>query len=545
VTRPPLPRPRTLDRRHLLPGLAAFLAALAVALVGLRASADPPAPPPPTGKVTVRLLGINDLHGHLEPPAAGIGGVAWVKAHLDRDTLPGRTIRVHAGDMVGASPLISSWFHDEPAIESANGLGFDVGTVGNHEFDEGGDELLRLLRGGRRTGPEALKRDAGGRLVNTSSPSFGGAGFPYVAANTFERDGDRLLLPPFAIVERAGARVGFIGVTTPSTPTWVLPRFAARFRFTDISDAVNRWVPELRRRGVEAIVVLAHEGAPAQDGGDAPQATGPIVEETRQMDDAVDVVIAGHSHSKINLRLPNASGRGDKLIVEAASYGTAYDRVDMTIDRASGDVVAKAGSVPATAHAGVEPAAGLRALVGRYARRVAPLGEHVVGESPVALTRRDGNLAALAAGAQRAFANADVALVNPGSLRADVDPGPIAYAELFQAQAYDHRLMRRELTGDQLAALLERFGDGVAVAGVERGSGGAAPTLAGGRPLEPGTGYTVVANELFATGGSFPAGSWTPAGGSEVEALAGAFGRSPWASPPVPDRASRRSGSKR
>ena len=173
---------------RLLPGLAAFTAAMLVALLGLYAQAGTPEPPPgnteprekesPRGVVDLRLLGVNDFHGHLEPPRPGIGGAAWLKSHLDRATLPGRTIRVHAGDMVGATPLISSWFHDEPTIEAANEIGFDVGTVGNHEFDEGGDELMRLLRGGRRTGPEALKPDVAGQLVNTSSPQFAGAAIP-------------------------------------------------------------------------------------------------------------------------------------------------------------------------------------------------------------------------------------------------------------------------------------------------------------------------------------------------------------------------------
>ena len=297
---------------RLLPGLAAFAAAMLVALLGLYAQAGTPEPREKEsrrGVVKLRLLGVNDFHGHLEPPRPGIGGAAWLKSHLDRATLPGRTIRVHAGDMVGATPLISSWFHDEPTIEAANEIGFDVGTVGNHEFDEGGDELMRLLRGGRRTGPEALKPDVTGQLVNTSSPEFAGAGFPYIAANTVDRDGE-LLLPPFQIVERAGVRVGFIGVTTRSTPTFLLERHAARFRFTDISEAVNRWVPELRRRGVEAIVVLAHAGGPTQDETDAPDYVGEIIDEAREMSSAVDVVVAGHSHSRINVRVPNCRRLG-------------------------------------------------------------------------------------------------------------------------------------------------------------------------------------------------------------------------------------------
>ena len=250
-----------------LPGVAAFAAAILVALLGIYAAADTP-PTSESGErpnlVKVRLLGVNDLHGHLEPPRPGLGGAAWLKAHLDHATVPGRTIRVHAGDMIGASPLLSSWFHDEPTMKAGNELGFDVGTLGNHEFDEGGDELIRMLRGGRRSGPEALKRDADGVLVNTSSPGYAGASYSYIAANTVDQFG-ALELPPYAVIQRAGVRVGFIGVTTPSTPRFLLDRHAARFRFTDISDAVNRSVPLLRERGVRAIVVLAHAGGPSQD----------------------------------------------------------------------------------------------------------------------------------------------------------------------------------------------------------------------------------------------------------------------------------------
>jgi 5'-nucleotidase len=263
--------------------------------------------------------------------------------------------------MVGATPLVSSWFHDEPTIEAANEIGFDVGTLGNHEFDEGGEELMRLLSGGRRSGPGALKQDVTGQLVNTSSPEFAGAAFPYVAANTVDRNGE-LLLPPFQIVERAGVRVGFIGVTTRSTPTFLLKRHAADFRFTDISDAVNRWVPELRRRGVEAIVVLAHAGGPTQDESDAPDYAGEIIDEAREMSSAVDVVVAGHSHSRILVRVPNSDGSGDKLIVEALSYGVAFDQVDIDVDTVTGEVLSKSAEIPATGHAGVEGDAGMAAL---------------------------------------------------------------------------------------------------------------------------------------------------------------------------------------
>src|SRR5687768_9461837 len=223
---------RRIDRRHLLPGAAAFAAALLVALLGLNAGADQTDPAPP-GTVQLQLLGVNDFHGHLEPPEPDVGGAAWLGAWLDRAARshPERTIRVHAGDMVGASPLISSHFKDEPTIEATNRMRFDVGTLGNHQFDDGGAEALRLV---------------------------GLARYPYLAANTVTRDGGELNLARYRIVRRAGVQVGFIGVTTEDPPYFLLSEFARQYRWTDISDAVNRWVPELRRRGVEAIVVLAH-----------------------------------------------------------------------------------------------------------------------------------------------------------------------------------------------------------------------------------------------------------------------------------------------
>jgi len=484
--------------RNAAPGLAAFATATVVALAGLAASADPPSGDGAAGEregvVRLRLLGVNDFHGHLEPPRDGVGGAAWLDAHLDAATVPGRTIRVHAGDMVGASPLISSWFHDEPAIEAANQLDFDVGTLGNHEFDEGGDELLRLLRGGRRTDPEALRRDAGGRLVNTSAPQYAGAAFPYVAANTLDRDGEPLL-PPYRVVERAGVRVGFIGVTTTSTPHFLLPRHAERFRFIDVSDAVDRWVPELRAEGVEAIVVLAHSGA-ASDPADAGRASGEIVDEAAQMSSAVDVVIAGHTHSMLNLRVPNADGQGDKLVVEALSHGVAYDRVDMAVDRLSGDVVEKSASVPDTRHGVVSPDPATAALVRGYADRVAPLARRVVGGSDRPLTRANGQLGALAAAAQRELTGADVALVNPGSMRADLDPGPLLYEELFAVHPYDFPLLRLRLGGRELIDLL---------GGLRTGGSDVDVYVAGPDRLDPDAAYVVSANEWMATGNGFPA----------------------------------------
>jgi 5'-nucleotidase len=408
---------RRIDRRHLLPGAAAFAAALLVALLGLNAAANQAGAPAPPGTVQIQLLGVNDFHGHLEPPEPGLGGAAWLGAWLNRAATShsDRTIRVHAGDMVGASPLISSHFKDVPTIEATNLMGFDVGTVGNHEFDEGGAEMMRLISH---------------------------AHYPYLAANTVDRDTGKPILPPYLILERAGVKIGFIGVTTTDTPYFLLSQFARQYRWNDLSDTVNRYVPELQRQGVEAIVVLAHAGA-FQQGDDA---AGEVVDEARQMSPAVDLVVAGHTHSKLNL---NVDG---KLVVEALSYGVAFDRVQMTIDRKTGDVVSKSALVMPTRHAGIKPDPDLVTLVDSYKRRVAPLANKVVGHADHDMDSQEVDR--LAVNAQRAFAGADVAFLDSGNTRSDIKAGPITYADAFEVQAYEHPVWRLYLRGSDVLSVM-------------------------------------------------------------------------------------------
>ena len=456
-----------IDRRHLLPGAAAFAAALLVALLGLNAGADQPSSTGRTGTVELQLLWVNDFHGHLEPPEPDVGGAAWLGAWLNRaaSTHPEHTIRVHAGDMVGASPLISSHWHDEPTIEATNLMGFDVGTLGNHEFDEGGAEALRLAQLAR---------------------------YPYVGANTVTRDGGDLILPPYKVVERDGVKVGFIGVTTTDTPYFLLSEYARQFRWTDLSDAVNRYVPELQHQGVQAIVVLAHAGA-FQEGDNA---AGEVVDEARQMDPAVDVVVAGHTHSRLNLDV------GGKLVVEALSYGVAFDRVKITVDRATDDVVQKSAVIAPTPHAGIKPDPELLSLVESYRKRVAPLANRVVGYAAHELDNEAVDR--IAVDAQRAFAGADIAFLNPGNTRSDIDAGPITYSDAFEVQAYEHPVWRMHMEGSDL---IELEAD--------------QPGLLVSRPseLRPDVVYTVAVNGIVAGRPPFDHGTDREKVGTDLQAL--------------------------
>ncbi len=458
---------RTVTPGHFLSGVAAFAAALIVALLGVNAGADERRSTRPSGTVELQLLGLSDLHGHLEPPEPGVGGVAWLGAWLERiaGSHPGRTMRVHAGDMVGASPLISSHFDHEPTIDATRIMGFDVGTLGNHEFDRGGAEALRLV---------------------------GRAGFPYVSASVVGAESGEPVLPPYEVVERDGVKVGFLGVATRDSPYFLLDQAKEPYRWLDPSDAVNRWVPELRSLGVETIVVLAHAGA-FQHGA---VATGEIVDEAAQMDDAVDVVIAGHTHSRLNVEVDG------KLVVGALAYGTAVGRVRMTVDRDSGDVVAKSGAVIRTRHQGIAPRPQLARLVAGHAGRLAPLADRQVGYAARSLDREAVDR--LAVEAQQRFAGADIAFLNPGNTRADIDRGPITYADAFAVHAYEHPVWRMRMPGsDLLAAQAEQPG----------------LLVAGKRDLDPDAVYTVAANGIVAERPPFDGGSDREVVGTDLEAL--------------------------
>ncbi len=434
---------------------------------------------PPESDITtdVQLLGVNDFHGQLEPrnvprdpdgsgpqPPVQVpaGGAAYLDAYFDEYEAenPKRTIRVHAGDMVGATPLISSYFHDEPTIRAANKMEFDVGTVGNHEFDEGGEEMLRLINGGRRDDGKQFKDGPTGEPINTSSPTFGGARFPYIAANTVRKKSDDTVLPPYSVVNKDGVKVGFIGVTTLETPSIVVPDAVAPFEYLDISATVNRYAKALQNRGVESIVVLAHAGG-VQTG--AAEATGEIISETGQMSDAVDVVVAGHSHSQLNTRVDN------KLVVEAFSSGTAFETVDMRVSRKTGDVVGSSAEIVTTYNdnPAITPDAETSELVTRYKERITPIEQRPIGVSEENITRAttpagESAMGDLIADAQRDFtaegvnAPADFAFMNPGGIRADIAPGETTYGELFFVQPFDNQVVRMNLTGNQIYRLLEQ-----------------------------------------------------------------------------------------
>jgi 5'-nucleotidase len=424
-----------------------------------------------SASVHLRILAINDFHGYLHPSPGGIriadpsdktkkvtvaAGGAEHMATLVRELSEGHknTIFVAAGDLIGASPLLSAMFHDEPTIESLSMMGLALASVGNHEFDEGKDELKRMQNGGCHP------------VDQCQGPHpFLGAKFHYLAASTIETATGKTIFPPYAIREFDGIPVAFIGLTLKGTSGIISPTSAAGLEFLDEADTVNALVPELKARGIEAIVVLIHEGGyPTGDYNECPAISGAIVDIVKKFDRAVDLVISGHTHQ------PYVCEIDGRLVTSADKYGTLVTAIDVKLDRKSRDVVStKADNVIVRSGAlAKDPAQ--TALIAAYDKLAAPIGNRRAGSVTVTLSRVPneagesalGDIVAdaqLAATVAVANGGAVAAFTNPGGLRADVaakDDGAVTYADLFASQPFRNQLVTLTLSGNQIKTMLEQ-----------------------------------------------------------------------------------------
>jgi 5'-nucleotidase len=489
--------------------------------------------PAPDRTVRVQVLGINDFHGRLSTGSLvanrPVGGAAVLAAYLraEQASFTGTSFITHAGDHVGASPPESALLQDEPAITFLNMLGNRfcshriladarcnlIGTLGNHEFDEGVDELFRLLRGGNHpNGPFLDKR-------------YRGANFPVISANALSAEKNKPILPPFVIRYAGGIPIAFIGAVLEATPSIVTAEGVEGLKFADEADSVNYYVRLLRRFGVESFVVLLHQGGrqtsyagPTQDSVAAP--SGDIADVVNRLDSAIDVVVSGHAHSFTNALMPNQSGH-PILVTQAFSSGTAFSDVELTIDRKTRDVAEKSARIVTTyadEGAGLAPAVEVAKLVAAAQAKVAPLVGRVVAATDAAITRSanqagESELGSLIADAQRTEFAGDIAFMNPGGIRADVPAGDITWGALFTVQPFSNDLVRLTLTGEQILRLLEQQWSPTAtrilqVSGL-RYSYAASATASSrvisaeinGNPLDPSARYAVVANAFLAGGG--------------------------------------------
>ncbi len=555
-------------------GLAALLlaATAVVLLAGAIATRDAEAQKLDT--VNIQLLGFNDYHGNLEPPSGGggrigsidAGGVEFLATHIAnlKATNP-NTIVVGAGDMIGASPLLSALFHDEPAIESLNAAGLQVSAVGNHEFDEGAAELLRMQNGGCH--PKDKCQDG---------TPFEGSKFQYLSANVFliptaaEKAAARKkkktarakpLLPPYTIKEVGGVKIGFIGMTLEGTPTIVTPEGVAGLRFYPEAYMANYWAQNLRKQGVKTIVVLIHEGGFQIAAGGINECrgiSGPIVKITELMSNDIDVVVSGHTHAAYNCDL------GTKLVTSASSFGRLITDIDLTIDRATGDVVKKIATNRIVTR-DVAKNAEETAIVTKYKNLSAPLANRVIGRITADITRTEnaaletalGDVIAdaqLAATKPPAKGGSVVAFMNPGGIRADLtfnqqsggeQPGQVTYGEAFTVQPFSNTLVVKTMTGAQIKALLEQQFDngGVGRTRILQVSSGftysynasrpagsrvdAASIKINGTTVAPEARYRVTMNSFLAFGGDnftvFNQGTDQLGGEVDVDALVAYF----------------------
>jgi 5'-nucleotidase len=450
-------------RTLLLPSLAGALLLVLAPPPRAVAQAAPP--------VDLRILAINDFHGYLNPPPGGIriadpddntrkisvpAGGAEHMATLVKQLRQGasNTIFVAAGDLIGASPFLSAMFHDEPTIESLSMMGLALASVGNHEFDEGKVELLRMQNGGCHP------------TDNCQGPHpFLGAKFRYLAASTIETASGKTIFPPYEIKQFQGVPVAFIGLTLKSTPNLVSPVGVAGLEFRDEADTVNALVPELKAQGIEAIVVLIHEGGfPAGDYNECPGISGPIVDIVRKLDHAVDVVISGHTHQAYVCKIDG------RLVTSGDKYGTIVTTIDLKLDPATRDVVsAKADNVIVRtgAYAGDPEQTELLASYDKFA---APIANRLAGSVTQTLSRTPNDagespLGDIVADAQLAATSADenggaaIAFTNPGGVRADIpkkEEGGVTYADVFASQPFRNQLVTLTLTGMQIKNMLEQ-----------------------------------------------------------------------------------------
>jgi len=458
-------------------GLAlAALAALAIAVPAALA-AKPSKKPKKSKDVSVQLLGINDFHGNLEPPtgsgglitevpgatAVPAGGAVYLANQLRtlRQQNP-NTLTVSAGDLIGASPLLSALFHDEPTIEAMNEMGLDLNAVGNHEFDEGVTELLRMQRGG--CGPEN----------SCPNGSFGGADFRFLAANVVYKDTGKPIFPPYAIRKFKGIKVGFIGMTLEGTPNIVSASGIQDVEFLDEADTANKYVAKLRKKHVRAIVVLLHEGGtPSPFAGiDRCNVAGAITDIVDRTSDSVDLFVTGHTHQPYVCSAANNSLIDGRPVTSASSFGRLVTNIGFKLDRKTRDI--KDVTADNTIVTRTQPAAAdIQQLIDGFNVLAAPIANQLVGRISATINRvaapsGENPLGNLIADAQLADTDdadrgdADIALMNPGGVRADLvfdsppgSGGAVTYGEAFSVQPFNNIVTTNTFTGTQLLDVLK------------------------------------------------------------------------------------------
>lgn len=464
----------------------ALVLAAALSIPAASASADPRHPHGQHGqsaRVPIQLLSFNDYHGHLEatdpalprkwdPSQSPTGGVEYLSATikaLRAEVGDSNSLTVAAGDLIGGSPFLSGMFHDEPSVESLETLGLDVSSVGNHEFDEGSAELLRMQHGGCH--PED-------GCYFPEQP-YDGASFTWLAANVVKKSNGKPLLAPVAVRAVKGVQIGFIGMTLEATPTLVNPAGVASVDFKDEIETANAQAAALKKRGVNTIVVLIHEGGVNPSGiNSCTGVSNPILAIAQGITHDVDAIITGHTHEPYICQIPDAGGV-PRLVTSAASYGQVVTETTLVVDKATGEVDRSASVAEnhlVLRSIGKDPAE--TAVIAKWNTLAAPMAARIVGshvedilgdsngnrgiETPMADLVADAWLYGTASAAN---GGAQIAFQNVGGTRASFrvnstpngeQPGQITYAEAYTVVPFSNVMVTIDLTGDQLRQALEQ-----------------------------------------------------------------------------------------
>jgi 5'-nucleotidase len=613
-------------RRTRLSLAVALAASAVVAGLPATASAAPSAAPSAQrvpADIPVQLLAMNDFHGRISDTSGGdatltnpdgsvstVGGAASVAstvtearaAFVAEGGSESGSFFVGAGDLISASPFNSSIFKDEPTIEVLNTMGLDVSSVGNHEFDRGTEELRRVsgatdgTYSDDVTACEGVEEGVTGCFEDSTGEDFHGTDFPYLAANVLVRGTNKPALPPYQVFDVGGGKkIALIGVVTETTPTIVSPAGVQDVTFIDEADAVNRWVPVLQRRGIQAIGVLIHEGGTntGDDGNSyngCDELSGPIVDINNRVVPAVDLVVSAHSHQAYDCLLADPAGQ-PRLVTQAGFYGRLISDIRLTIDASTGDVERfcadyRAANVPVLRD---NPDPKVAAVVKYWNDKSAEAGNRVVGNATADITSslsadRDTetpltNLLAqeqLEALRSDAFGNPVIGLMNPGGARANINAGAVTYGEVFAVQPFGNTVNAITLTGSEIRSVLEQqfqldpdgagpltggprnsqlmlgssegfsydydlqqpYGQRVDPATITfdpDGNAGPGPV----QPVVPTTDYRVVANSFLITGGdqfsAFTNGENMATGPSDVDTLVAYFEARTSVAPPPAD----------
>lgn len=515
-------------------------------------SAAPVADAAVAAPLHARLLAFNDFHGTLKPPTGHVpnvtgevGGAGYFAAHLRRlGAGQADVVVVAAGDLIGASPLTSSLFHHEPTVEVMNALGLSVTSLGNHELDQGMDELLRLKKGG------CHPKD-GCRF----KPTFGGAKYDILGANVTETKTSSAPLPSWVAREVGGVPIAFVGMTLQDTPHSVVPEGVAGLAFAEEVKAANALVPEIRARGIEAMVLLIHEGgevsSPSLDACN--DLRGPIVRIVEGLDRAFDVVVTGHTHALYNCTVAGRS------VTSALSFGRVITSIDLTIDPKTRDVVRAEAHQHAVTHE-IPPDPAVQAIVDQASAAASTIENRPIGHITETLSGhgrngKESSLGAVIADAQLEATRkhgAQVSLMNAGGVRSDLlykksgeekEDGIVTYGEAFAVQPFSNRLVTLTITGRDLAAVLEReLGDGSGLLVSEglvvrysrsAGKRSVVEVTLGGKRLDPKSPVRVTTNSFLAERDpALKEGTSRVTGPLDIDALEAYFASHPRVSPP-------------